>query len=430
MNPTDRANSTATSTSNDGAIPALGRGAYDWLVALTLAGYPLIAGVGLWLDVDARMVSVPFRAVVVFLAVVSIVSTFRQNLVPRRSWRWGGLALFWFLYLSRLAYDFLWNNTRTLVSPELYWLFAVGVTLLPMMGAIRAASVVTLDALERTIWRVQFAAAVVAVTGILAAAGRGATSAALATGRFGIEALNPISVGQLGGALLLLSTHRLLRPRATGVRRNMLAIVAAALGLVILVGSGSRGPIAATSVALIVLALVSRQFRGMRSRIPALIVLAAVLSTGWVLAQRVNETLGVSAVERVAALADPAADEGSRERILRLKNGFAQFAEHPIIGSGIVEQTTQDYPHNVAIEAFMATGLLGGLVFVGLIAGALALALASLRNQSAETTGWLPLLMVQSVILSLTSGAIAFSADLWCLLAIVYSQSAGGPRRA
>ena len=41
-----------------------------------------------------------------------------------------------------------------------------------------------------------------------------------------------------------------------------------------------------------------------------------------------------------------------------------QFFESPVFGSFLEEKIFKEYPHNLLLESFMATGILGGLLFV------------------------------------------------------------------
>lgn len=45
-------------------------------------------------------------------------------------------------------------------------------------------------------------------------------------------------------------------------------------------------------------------------------------------------------------------------------NGFDQFLNSPIFGSGIEEEVTKYIAHNMYLEAFMATGVFGGFIFL------------------------------------------------------------------
>jgi O-antigen ligase len=100
-----------------------------------------------------------------------------------------------------------------------------------------------------------------------------------------------------------------------------------------------------------------------------------------------------------------------------LRNGWSQFVSSPLLGSGVVEDNTGFYPHNVVVEAFMATGVVGGTaLLVALIGGAwLALKLA-LSNGERQ---WVALLYFQYLFAALLSGAVIGSGTMWCLLAAV-----------
>jgi hypothetical protein len=74
------------------------------LYALAIAGYPLVSALPPLLHLDSRMVSVPYRAAFLGLALVVI----GYNIVRRSVYTgvlWAPLGIFWLLYIARIASD-------------------------------------------------------------------------------------------------------------------------------------------------------------------------------------------------------------------------------------------------------------------------------------------------------------------------------------
>jgi O-antigen ligase len=88
-----------------------------------------------------------------------------------------------------------------------------------------------------------------------------------------------------------------------------------------------------------------------------------------------------------------------------------QFITHPIFGDSILEKTTGFYPHNLVLEGFMATGLIGG---ISLLVWILGVALCSLRLLSrGGESGWIALLSLQYLIGAMFSGGTWQQASMW-----------------
>ena len=86
--------------------------------------------------------------------------------------------------------------------------------------------------------------------------------------------------------------------------------------------------------------------------------------------------------------------------------------------NGFLIQTSPfqaSYPHNLIVEAFMATGLLGGLIFLYL--NFRVLQLVHLMKDTEKF--WLGLLFIQFFIFSMFSGNLYTSFFYWIFLTLV-----------
>jgi len=101
--------------------------------------------------------------------------------------------------------------------------------------------------------------------------------------------------------------------------------------------------------------------------------------------------------------------------------------EHPALGNALEETRSRFYPHNVVIESFMATGIVGGIAFCAFLLGALGGATSVARM--AENR-WVALLFVQQLISALLAGALYLSGTMWCLAAALVAIAARQHRAA
>ena len=57
-------------------------------------------------------------------------------------------------------------------------------------------------------------------------------------------------------------------------------------------------------------------------------------------------------------------DNSSVERFDQLRGGYNQFITNPLFGDFLEERVSKEYPHNLILESFMATGIFGGSLFL------------------------------------------------------------------
>ena len=187
------------------------------------------------------------------------------------------------------------------------------------------------------------------------------------------------------------------------------------LGAGLLLSSSSRGPILASMTAICVLAI-SKLDRRRGLLISGLVIIFVAL--GPYLAATVESTSQFSPIQRLTSFGD---DESVSLRAQMYRGALEQFADHPSFGDAIEEKTSQFYPHNLILEAFMATGIVGGLSFLILIFAALSRAWKILRRCSSET--WIAVLFIQALVGSMFSGSLYGSGVMWMLMAGVFANS-------
>ncbi len=126
-----------------------------------------------------------------------------------------------------------------------------------------------------------------------------------------------------------------------------------------------------------------------------------------VLSVVVVKWVGGGAIEStVIAISEAQAgeDTAGSGRMLIWRRSVQQFLESPVFGSGLEEQVSGGYPHNHILQAFMATGVFGGALYVSIVISGLRRA-ARLMKERREL-GWISLIYVQAVAMGLVSGDI------------------------
>lgn len=391
-----------------------------WLVAvftcLGLAGYSVVSHLPEFLNISSRAVTVPLRALILGLALIVMLMAAQGRLDYRLGHFAIPLLVFWGLYLLRMLADGYLNPVRLRLPPAEYLLYGLGTSLLPML-----AFGVLQD--RRTIAKsIRLTLAVLAfgcLIGILNNLSELRTGA-----RFdGNEIFNTISFGHLGTSVAGVSILLLVQGNRPYPLPRWALIAFIPLGLLTLLVAGSRGPLVALAAMLLAIALAGfKRGRG----IQVLVLLFALVST---VPRMMNEptSVGGTLVER---LANVTTDQSTSIRKELWRHSWEQFLDNPILGSSLEERYELIYPHNLVLEAFMSTGLLGGIAFLILLLGGLFRAKQLILSRSHY--GWLGLLFVQYSVGGMFSGSLYGSSTFWYLLAAVgaskYAEDASGLR--
>lgn len=351
----------------------------------------------------------PYRAA--FLLASGVVGwTVLSNRARRyRGLVWYPFVVFWSLYLVRLMLDTMSPPERLARPIGEFYLYAIGTCLLPSMAFFGR-----LD--ERTIKRALLATLLVTGAGAVATVIFNYQALGTAFGRsVGNEYLNPITLGHLAVTLIILCVYLLLqRPPAVNVPKPALWL-GITLGLLCLALSASRSPVVALVVLLLLLCAHAYR-RGQKLLVLALLAVVAAASP---LIVNVLTSLGSELVERLTYTLGNYEQEA---RLGLITAAWGQFLDHPFLGSAVVEKISGNYPHNVVVESFMATGIFGGLAFTTLLLAGLGAALRLILTT--RTYAWLGLLFIQSVIWANLSGSLYTHFTLWYLLAAVIGAAA------
>lgn len=377
-----------------------------------LAAFMSIAGAG-----DSSTPSVILRFAVAIIALWYVARSVESLKSPSVLFALAFL-LFWVLYYLRILIDGYVLQQPLVISVQYLLAYA---TLFSLIPALAGFSGLNLQSSQRTFNLLLFmglaAFATVAMDSqelLSAYTGEGA-------GRFSLEKLNPISVGNVGSAILLLGMAGLFSDlnRGSGVLIRAVCIALIPLGVIALVFGASRGPILATLVALALFFVVPVS-------IPRLIVLAVVATgIGYTAVQTYMvgvERFSFDVVERILI-----ASESGDSRLDLWRNAWQQFQENPLIGDSIAERSTGFYPHNSVLEALMATGLFGGIAYVFLLGWSIVASVRLLHRRLGYE--WLALLCIQSAIGSFFSGAHWGNGAHWLtMVAVSVTEYKSRPR--
>jgi len=139
----------------------------------------------------------------------------------------------------------------------------------------------------------------------------------------------------------------------------------------------------------------------------------------WIISKRVDLIFGQRGIfDRFGGMLT-GQDRSGEIRMQIYRAAIDQFTASPILGDGVEVRTFAYYPHNLILEAFMTTGIVGGMLFIMALLLALHRVWRLFKVRSDKI--WLGLIVVQYAVATQLSGAIYLSNGFWVLLAGVLS---------
>jgi hypothetical protein len=388
--------------------------------ALSIAGYQVLS---FFLNPDqTRAGSVPFRIGMVVLQIAT--ATLAVLVCRRRVPISAALAvLFVVIYTLRFAHDTIFRPIEIFNPPlDDAILFYFGICLPTFFGLILVRDK---DAIRRAgdwlFWMVYFICAAGMITGAgLIARGQNKLESG-ATYLLGNGAMNHFQFAHMGLLLLGLGAYKVGCRRYRNRLSMILMIASIPLAVAVMLLADSRSAFVGAP-----LVIIAALYGAVRARNLAVIVVSIVIATvsaSWLIgyADYVNLDLA-----KELTVWEYLGGESTYNREAMGTRAVEEFEAHPLLGDEIVEETYGEYPHNILIEAFMATGFFGGFLYLLLwVRGAY----IAWRFVGDEEFGWLAVVFLDQMALYLASGALFISSDVWALFAIVVGLDMTGVSR-
>ncbi len=193
------------------------------------------------------------------------------------------------------------------------------------------------------------------------------------------------------------------------------------VGVFNLLLGGSRGPFV-FFLLLAFLILVnffrtnSRSFKG-NLRIGLLLIIFAISAR---IATPFIASVELNTIQRLTRLLEMGTRDKMEIRDDQFLAAWQEFLAHPITGSRFVEPRFDFYPHNILLEALMATGIIGALTFLAMCFFAFRTGMYLWRAPERISFGFL-LIFGAFFLSALTSGSIFVSMEFWVITALMIS---------
>ena len=375
-----------------------------FLISLGLFGYDLISFLPAQLNIEnSRLFSVPYRGVFLLLSIL-VLFKYKLHKADSRNYSMVFILMFWGIYIIRLVYDTVFNFSLIVTPLSTYWLFAIGLCFIPLL-AFRAK--INNETLNKALYFTFFVCLAVNLLGL--------NNNINNVDQFSIERqagndfLNPISYGQAGASLAILSLILFIRNRKKGLS-SLFFLFGIPIGVWTLIVSLSRGPIIDFLILLILLFFNSLKSIYIKI-LSLLVIIILIITTIPTIKSPFFETALNMLQSRSAK-----GNQSDEQRLQLMAGGWNQFIQHPFFGDLLEERTVHAYPHNLIIESLMTCGIIGGVLMIVIQLKSIYQANKLLKNQN---TTWIALLFVMQLISSMVAGGIYADYTFWYLLVLV-----------
>ncbi len=378
------------------------------LYVLLIVGFTIISMFPDAFSLNSRIITVPFRAVILLLSIVIIlyaIYTKNNNKFGKTEFFF---IAFWLFYFIKAIVSFkTYSFSEEMASKEIeIYLRIIGITFIPSLAVLTIKEKNINYALFLK-W-VYYTLYIILLLNVFVGIkhdyhGRSA----------GFMSMYSISFGHLGVSLALLSIYKLLFEVKTKYSQaiSFLGII---LGLYILYTSGTRSPLIAFILCLCFVFYIKNKLKYLG--VFLLLLGTSVLALIYFKPQHVETDNSSSFLNRVTNMIVSGDSSG---RDVLYQQGIEIFAENPIFGGRILYFDGM-YPHNVFLEVLMAMGVTGFLLYLLFFKNCIIYLLKlkkSIKNN--EEVFWVSILWLQYFVLSLFSYNLHSSPEIWYLTAMI-----------
>jgi O-antigen ligase len=414
--------------------------------SLGFFGFYVALFVAVIIYMPSRLATVPQRGIMLGAALLTGFYILARG---RRFYSGGALVwliIFWLAMLARIYFGQFSGEIR--MHPTSYYLiYSIGVCGLPMIPFLAQCDY---RRMMIGFWSLMF-------TGVLGAnialalygfGGVGRAKGGEFVGDF--VAIGPLHVAYMGSALFCLGLYTAfysenfksldLKSPVKGifwtgifyfflperwrfiVPKTSISLLLLATGAYLVMFGASRGPIIAIAACGIFIALAKTRKPEHIFRLFFILLVVGVGGFGLIY---LSQFMGSNLYYRVMGIFDlvDIIKYGGfgGERYFMWKEAIAQFMSSPLIGSGLVLEGYYSYPHNGFIEAFMATGILGGSAFCIFVFICLKKAFDLIRYE--PRYGWASILFVHYLMYLQFSSSLITNNYFWYASAMVLGFS-------
>lgn len=237
-------------------------------------------------------------------------------------------------------------------------------------------------------------------------------------GQISAKGIDIIYFGHLGTSLFIVGLF-LLR-QAKDMIRLLLCIVFVIIGILCVSFSGERGPFVALIVCTIVYLLIQNKWSASKVVLTAIVVITFVklLPQLVLLLHKQLLKINISSLYKISVFISGGVEKSGNDRVPIYDNGLDIISDNPFLGFSYL-MPNQSYVHNIFIESFMATGIIGGLFFMIINIRVLQFGYKLSRLNNVYTLFYL--LFIQYLIYGFVSRTLIALPQYWLMMVLVLS---------
>ena len=402
----------------------------NWLIALSCFSYPITANIISIANVPSTPINITIKAIFAITSVILIIPymvkyevVFKKHLLPS--------FFFLVLYSVRIVYDNSFTDVRFVDHPPFYvYSFYFGTIFFPCLAIILNARKIDVKQLFKIFFYLLLISNVETTLNLIVFGGLSAES--IEGGRAEVindiagevtSVINPILVAFYGGILSIVTLlYLLILDEKKSYVFKILLVIGFALGLVNLVLGASRGPLL-SFVALLFLMFFINFLIAKKNFRYALNIIFVILGLIAATIKYIIPLIDSGKLNAFTRLFDFFEQKQSGEveyRDLAYASAWQDFLDSPIIGKQFVGTFDTFYPHNIILEVFMATGIIGAFFFIGMFFSIIYKSLFVIRTVDRNMIGILVLLLYK-LMTCLTSSCLFEDNVFWVMICIFLS---------
>jgi len=377
---------------------------FEWVYIISLLSYPFSSYISEFLGLGSNILSVVSRAVTLF-SVLAYAGFLISNGLFRPVYIFYVFLFFWILYSVRIMYDtthYAWTLGRPSTDYILFAFILSFLCTIPFYIQVKLPGI----KLENKIFFLLFILNLLGLYNNLSADN-------LFMERLGgNERLNPITFGNLASYLLIISFLKVIRFN-NSIGGYLLLVIAICMSLANLFIAASKSPIIFSLLSFVLMIIYNLR----KNNLKAVLFLLSAMAIGVFIIIAIGlQDIFLLTFLRFSEISN---DNSSVERFDQLRGGYNQFITNPLFGDFLEERVSKEYPHNLILESFMATGIFGGSLFLVFFIGFI---FVTFYNIFKSGLHFMPLLGLSALIVSIFSGGLSFSIDFWLSAAIMYAM--------
>ncbi len=392
----------------------------NWYIIILIVGFLFIATIPKLIGVLAESLSIEYRILILGFSLFFILNAIFSKRINKIQFSPLFLFfIFWTFYSIRVIHDlYLYPiELHSETSTSQYAQFAFGVVLIPSVALLFIIQAYKINIQ----WILKWFYRILLVTLSVALYYR--ANSELSGRTAGDVNIGILAFGQYGATLSILSVYCIARDKLN-LKSNLFYVFGFIIGFSSIIVSASKSPF----LALIAVLLLFSILRYGNFKSAFIIAFGGLLISFYFIEilSVFNDYFNSNFIYRLFY----AMEEGDSSRESLVNFAFNEFIENPLFGNAMFIQSgdfTGSYPHNFIVEAFMATGVLGGAIFLGWIVRCLKLAIRVLKTHS--EISWIALLFFQYLIFAMFSGSIYSGNMFWSFSVMLIALSSKDIRK-